>query len=262
MSVEAPQGEDQPKDPVQEAQEAFSNALFGEYDGRVLVASIHRLHNALLEGIRGKAAGESGEARVRMYHELTVVSSLAESLAERKGDPVMAEDLRTLQRGFESTYEAFSPRMQATAAQPVQPTRTEYLPPMTGAKGGEARPQRQVATNTQIPPATPVSTPETPTAIQKPQASPTEQQPDVAQQEETFGSFLKQKRAEAGLSQANLGKAAGNLSQGVISAIERGGTLLSDPDKVSQLALALGLSEEDTQKFTDLYNKQNPPEPQ
>lgn len=260
MTVEAREG-GQPNNPVQEARGAFNKELLGrEYQGGVLVTRTLQLHNALLR---------SSLTPEKVYHELAIIAEQGADRAEVFEDLQTASALRELQRGFELTFETFNPaRLQAEAAQTAQPTRTEYLPPMTSAKGGEARPQKQVQTRTQNPSTTPASTPEgsaepeNSTATPELQTTSTEQQPDIAQQpEETFGSFLKQKRAEANLSQAKLGEAAGNLRQSVISAFERG-IVAADPEKISQLASALGLDEEDTQKLKDLYNKQNPPKPQ
>lgn len=77
---------------------------------------------------------------------------------------------------------------------------------------------------------------------------------ETISQQEAFGAFLRQKRKEVGLSQAKLGNAAGGIPQPIISGLERGNKPL-DIKKVSQIATALGLSEEETQKFIDLYKK-------
>lgn len=244
MSPEAgPQGE-QPIDPVQEARRAFNRGLLGrEYQPGILLTSTLQLQNVLLQ---------SSLSPEKIYDELTLIAGQGVDRAEVFEDEGTASTLKELQRGFQLTYETFSPRMQVTEAlQPAQPTRTESLPPMTSAKGGDRplqtqrRPAQAVATSTAS-----VSSP-APTSAPG-EAPTTGLSGDVP--EETFSSFLREKRMRAGLSQGKLGSAAGDLPQSLIGSIERGA--LPDETKVNQLISALGLNEEDTKKILDLYNKQ------
>ena len=238
MSPEAgSQGEQNGVDPVQEARRAFNNELLGkEYHPVVLLTKTLQLHQILL---RSTLSPE------RIYHESAVIAAQGAQRAELFEDTATAEPLREMQKGFELTYETFSPRFQTTeATSVVRPTRTADLPPMTSAKGGEA------SSRTTSPP--------TP----KPAATPTSPEGSTESQEETFGSFLRQKRTEANLSQAKLGENAGSMKNLVISALELGRQKSLDEAKANQIATALGLSDEDLAKFLALYNKRfgTPPE--
>lgn len=243
MSPETrPQVEPNGVNPIEEARRAFNNELLGkEYHPGVLLTRTLQLHQALL---RSDLPPEI------IYHESSVIADQAAQRAQLFDDIATAEPLREMRRSFELTHEIFSPKLQAAqTTEAPQPTRTETLPPMTSAKGREAplQTQRRPA-QTQAAPSTP--------AVTSAEAF------GEGQQEETFGSFLRQKRTEANLSQAKLAETAGNMTNLVISALERGLQKTFDETKAHQIVSALGLSPEDTEKYMELYRKQfgTPPE--
>lgn len=240
--VPGQQGEQQVASPEQVARKEFNAALFGEYNGSSLVSRTIQLQNTLLRSLRSDLTPE------KIYHELSIVSGQGAERAELFVDQETATTLRELQRGFELTYETFKPKSQTAVSTPAQPTRTADLPPMTSPKGGETSRVTQGR-------RTPV---QPPTAV----TAGTLEQPE-APKEETFSSFLRQKRTEAKKSQRVLGQTLGpektnNLK---ISGLENGKPTV-DLDGINKIILDLGLSEEDKQKALALYEKQFPPKPQ
>lgn len=136
MTTEAqkPQGEQPGIDTVQTARSAFNRELFSRdyHTGALLVKTI-QLQNVLLG---------SSLSPERIYHELSIVSGQGAERAELLEDSETVTTLRELQKGFQLTYETFRPGLES--ARSTHPTRTETLPPMTSAKGGEARLQTPV----------------------------------------------------------------------------------------------------------------------
>lgn len=237
MAAETLQSGEQPKDPVQEARGDFNKELFArEYTTGALLTKTIRLQNVLL---RSPLSAE------KVYHELSLVSGQAADKAAMAEDAETAAVLRELQEGFQLTYDTFNSQIQVSAQKPTQPTQTENLPSMARAKGGD------------------VYTRPEPKKPQTEATSPTEktqQAGSTEPNEETVGSFLRNLRMKAGLSQGKLGKEAGNIQQGIISALERGGYF--DENRYNQIISALNLSDEDKQKAQELYNKQFPQNPQ
>ncbi|MBI2028971.1 helix-turn-helix domain-containing protein [Candidatus Gottesmanbacteria bacterium] len=238
MAAEAPQPQkEQPlKNPLQEARSAFNGELLGkEYHEGLLLTRTLMLQNALLK---------SELTPEKIYHELSVIAAQGADRAEIFNDPNTASVLRELQTGFQLTYQTFQPSLEV-ASRATKPTRTENLPPMTSAKG-ETGPQQPIRPQPKIP--------TTPSQLTEQQAL---QETGEIQKEETIGSFVRQKRTELKLSQAKLAQAVDvHWYSGIISLLERGLQLPKDPEKIARLAAALGLNEEETQKFMDLYNKQ------
>lgn len=223
--------------PVQAARRSFNNELLGrEYKKVILVPKTIQLQNALLV---------SDLSPEKIYHELTIVAGQGADRAELFDDSETAATLRVLQAGFNLTYQTFRPRSETHVNTPAQPTRTATLPPMTSPKGGEASAGRGLQAQVQSPAATP--------ANPEPPAPPS--------QEDTFSSFLKQKRADSKLTQVKLGQAAGGINALKISALENGRQTV-DLAGIDQLASALNLSEEDKRKFLELYGRQFPQNPQ
>lgn len=231
--AQKPQGE-QGLNPLQVARGAFTNALFAE-NTQGLIGGLNTLE---VELVRGR------EEPVRVYIELV---TSARQAVERAKILEGEESLTTsVLLGFEERYaltlENFTPQASA-AARPARPTQTADLPPMTSAKGGEA----PTVTRTRRP------QPQTQTA------APASPEVSTATQEETFSSFLRQKRLETKFSQVQLGHASGGIATSIISGLEND-RKTAGLDRVAQLASALGINEEDTQKLFELYNKQFPPQ--
>lgn len=241
MSVEAPQsGGEAPRDPVQEARVALNRELVGrDYTKGVLVSRTLRLHNVLLQ----HADKRPDLSPDRVYHESLVVAEQGIQRAEVFEDADTASDLRELSASWRAAYNIFKPAASTEGgqpAQPAEPTRTEELPAMTGAKGDiQTQPRRS------------------PTARKQPTTTPVpgaEGEGTEETQEENFSTFIRGKRSEAGLSQVRLGEAVGKKNI-FISLLERGKGSI-DASEVPNLAKALGLSEEDTQKLVDLHTQQ------
>lgn len=231
MSPEVQHSEgEQQKDPVQEARRSFNAALFSEYKGVSVVASLVGLQNALL----GSQLGPG-----RTYHELGVAADQVADRAEASNDSDTASTVREMKKGFDLAYRNFTPNTQVIETEPSQPTRTRDLSPMIRAKGGETR-----------------------TSARKSRRQPQTAAPGSpeALQGDTLGSFLKQKRRDAGISQWQLGKDSG-ISSPRISGLENNRQAMNK-EGLDRLASALSLSDEDKQKLTELYNKQFPQNPQ
>ncbi|MBI4058690.1 helix-turn-helix transcriptional regulator [Candidatus Microgenomates bacterium] len=227
MTTEAPRSPNG-QDHVQEARMAFNKELLGrEYQANLLVTKVLQLQNVLVV---------SDLSPEKIYHELSIVAGQAVERAAIFEDPATSSIFLELQKGFQLAYETFKPRIEAVVALP-QPTKTENLPAMTSAKGGSNR-RKTSATNSA--PAT----------------------AEAQTIEETFGSFLRQKRNEAKLSQAKLATSIGFANNVFISGLENNHQLSFDEEKAAQIASALSLSPEDTEKYMELYHKQFPTPPE
>lgn len=224
------QGEQGKVDPVKEARKSINSELFGQgYRGGVLLTRLVELQNALL---RSQLKPE------KIYHELDIFSSQVADKAEVSEDADTALIAREMQKGFELTCNYFVSETQVVATKSAQPTHTENLPPMDTAKG-ELRQQPRSRKALQVKPEVEV----------KPE-----------NREETLGSFLKQKRGDARISQWQLGK-NGGISPPKISGLENNRQTMNE-EELGRLASALSLNDEDKQKLTELYSKQFPQDPQ
>lgn len=250
-----PNGEGQPQqDPYAIARQEFRRTLHRGQDLGVLIGQIHNIHEVL-------AKTNPNEPVIVYERSIGHVDEALDTLGEGAENGIVPKVLSELQK-IRGGYEIARNFLSAgpAVARPTQPTRTEALPPMTGAKGEQApTPTGTSRSRTRQPQQ---AQPDAGAAAAT--GEPEKKDEAVGGEQEAeldFRGYVKQLRTDRKMSQGALGVKAGfgqtqTSAQGMFSQFERGGMKNVKPETVDKLVEALGLDEAETTKLRELYDKQ------